>query len=118
MPRLVRVALVSLRDLVATAGPFILVALALLIAAYFVLDPTPPQRVVLATGPEGSAYAEFGKRYAAELARYGIQVELRASMGARENLRLLREAKEQVDCLLYTSPSPRDISGSRMPSSA
>ena len=23
-----------------------------------------------------------------------------------------------VDCLLYTSPSPRDISGSRMPSSA
>ena len=97
MPRLVRVALVSLRDLVATAGPFILVALALLIAAYFVLDPTPPQRVVLATGPEGSAYAEFGKRYAAELARYGIQVELRASMGARENLRLLREAKEQVD---------------------
>ena len=97
MPRLVRVALVSLRDLVATAGPFILIAVALLIAAYFVLDPTPPRRVVLATGPEGSAYAEFGKRYAAELARYGIQVELRASMGARENLRLLREAKEQVD---------------------
>ena len=25
---------------------------------------------------------------------------------------------EQYSCLLYTSPSPRDISGSRMPSSA
>ena len=25
---------------------------------------------------------------------------------------------EDIDCLLYTSPSPRDISGSRMPSSA
>ena len=25
---------------------------------------------------------------------------------------------EYYDCLLYTSPSPRDISGSRMPSSA
>ena len=25
---------------------------------------------------------------------------------------------ELLDCLLYTSPSPRDISGSRMPSSA
>ena len=25
---------------------------------------------------------------------------------------------EYNDCLLYTSPSPRDISGSRMPSSA
>ena len=26
--------------------------------------------------------------------------------------------KDSSDCLLYTSPSPRDISGSRMPSSA
>ena len=25
---------------------------------------------------------------------------------------------EELGCLLYTSPSPRDISGSRMPSSA
>ena len=28
------------------------------------------------------------------------------------------EHPEVVTCLLYTSPSPRDISGSRMPSSA
>jgi TRAP-type uncharacterized transport system substrate-binding protein len=97
VPRLVRVALVSLRDLALTAGPFVLIALALLLAAYFVLDPAPPRRVVLATGAEGSAYAEFGKRYAAELARYGIRVEQRASLGARDNLRLLRDAKEQVD---------------------
>ena len=26
--------------------------------------------------------------------------------------------REDITCLLYTSPSPRDISGSRMPSSA
>ena len=26
--------------------------------------------------------------------------------------------EEMISCLLYTSPSPRDISGSRMPSSA
>jgi TRAP-type uncharacterized transport system substrate-binding protein len=97
VPRLVRVALLSVRDLAATAGPFVLVALALLVAAYFVLDPAPPRRVVLATGPEGSAYAEFGKRYAAELARYGIRVELRATMGARENRRLLRDPQEQAD---------------------
>jgi TRAP-type uncharacterized transport system substrate-binding protein len=97
VPRLVRVALVSIRDLAMTAGPFILIAIALLIAAYFVLDPAPPRRVVLATGPEGTAYAEFGRRYAAELARYGIEVTLRPSMGARENLRLLRDPKEQVD---------------------
>lgn len=97
MPRLVRVALVSLRDLALTAGPFILIALALLTAAYFVLDPTPPRRAVLATGPEGTAYAELGRRYAAELKRNGIEVLLRPSMGARDNLRLLRDPKEEVD---------------------
>ena len=29
-----------------------------------------------------------------------------------------RNGNQSWDCLLYTSPSPRDISGSRMPSSA
>ena len=28
------------------------------------------------------------------------------------------EEEEEEDCLLYTSPSPRDLSTSRMPSSA
>ena len=31
---------------------------------------------------------------------------------------LFRDENDINDCLLYTSPSPRDISGSRMPSSA
>ena len=30
----------------------------------------------------------------------------------------LKEVELLVDCLLYTSPSPRDLSTSRMPSSA
>ncbi len=97
MPRLVRVALVSIRDLVLTAGPFVLIALALLVAAYFVLDPTPPKHVVLATGPEASAYARFGERYAEELKRHGIQVELRATTGSFQNRQLLRDPKERVD---------------------
>ena len=41
----------------------------------------------------------------------------------RETSEKIREAASHGDlkengCLLYTSPSPRDISGSRMPSSA
>ena len=97
MPKLVRETLVSARDLALAWGPFFLLGVLLLAAAYWLLDPTPPKRVVLATGPERSAYAEFGKRYAAELKRYGIAVELRATAGSRDNLRLLRDAKEHVD---------------------
>jgi TRAP transporter TAXI family solute receptor len=97
VPRVVRETLVSARDLALAWGPFVLLGAALLAAAYWFLDPTPPRHVVLATGPERSAYAEFGKRYAEELERYGIAVELKPTLGARENLRLLRDPKEHVD---------------------
>ena len=38
--------------------------------------------------------------------------------GDKECEEKFKEVNEAYDCLLYTSPSPRDISGSRMPSSA
>ena len=37
---------------------------------------------------------------------------------AKNGEEALRLASEQHPCLLYTSPSPRDLSTSRMPSSA
>ena len=92
-----RHALHTLRDLLATAAPFVLVAVALIVAAYLVLDPTPPRKVVLATGVDQGAYAEFGKRYAALLKPYGITVELRSTQGAAENLALLRDEGSGVD---------------------
>jgi len=96
MPRL-RELLVPARDLAASVAPFALLALALLWGAYWILDPAPPARVVLATGPDTSAYAEFGRRYAQELARHGIEVELRATEGAADNLALLRDPASGVD---------------------
>ncbi len=93
----VRHTLLSVRDLLATAGPFVLLALLLLLLAYWLLDPTPPPRVVLATGTERSAYTAFGERYAKILKRHGIRVELRATQGAAENLALLRQPDSGVD---------------------
>ena len=97
MTATLRHTLLSFRDLLATAGPFIVLAVALLAGAYCLLDPTPPKKVVLATGPEQGAYAEFGKRYAEELKKFGITVELRNTHGAAENLRLLVDPKAGVD---------------------
>src|SRR3972149_5648145 len=97
MPRVIRDTLISARGLLVPAGPFIVLAAVLLAGAYFLLKPMPPKRVVLATGSEQGAYAEFGKRYAEELKRYGIEVVLRSTAGARENLRLPRDAKRDVD---------------------
>jgi ABC-type nitrate/sulfonate/bicarbonate transport system substrate-binding protein len=96
MPQAIRYTLVSIRELVISAGPFAFLAVGLLVAAYFWLDPTPPKRVTLATGPAQSAYEEFGKRYRKALAANNIEVVLLASQGSSDNLRLLREGKADV----------------------
>jgi TRAP-type uncharacterized transport system substrate-binding protein len=87
----------QLRLLAMTVAPFALLAIVLLALAYWWLQPTPPKRVVLATGAEQGAYSEFGKRYAAALAKHGIAVELRHTQGAAENLALLRDAHSGID---------------------
>jgi len=97
VPRVLRDTLVTLREVAFAWGPFFVIGVALLALAYWALDPQPPKRVVLATGPELSPYAEFGKRYKAELARYGIEVVLKTTHGSFENRRLLRDAKREVD---------------------
>lgn len=90
-------ALPAWRVMASTALPFVLLALGLLALAYWWLQPTPPKRVVLATGVAQGAYSEFGKRYAERLAAHGIHVELRATQGAAENLALLRDPHSGID---------------------
>lgn len=88
--------LLSVRDMLASAGPVLLLALGLLAAAYWWLDPQPPRTVTLATGSADSVYAEFGQRYAQTLAREGIQVRLLATDGPAGNLQALREGRADV----------------------
>jgi hypothetical protein len=85
--------LLSLRDLLLSFGPFVALTLALLALTYWWLDPNPPHTVVLATGPEQSAYERFGQRYAQALAAHGITVELRATDGSADNVTLLRSGE-------------------------
>lgn len=96
MPRTIRYTLLSLRDLLVSFGPFALLTVALLVLAYWWLDPNPPKHVILATGPEQSAYDEFGKRYAEAMARYGITVDLLRSEGSSANLELLRTGRADL----------------------
>ena len=96
MPQVFRSTLLSLRDLLVSAGPLALLAVGLLAAAYWWLNPTPPRYVVLATGAEQSAYAEFGQRYQKALAAQGIEVRLLPSEGSLANLQLLHEGRADL----------------------
>ncbi len=93
MPQPLRYTLLSLRELIVSAGPLLALAAGLLFLAYAWLDPTPPKQVTLATGPAQSAYDEFGKRYASALKAFGIEVKLIPSEGAAQNLQWLNEGK-------------------------
>jgi TRAP-type uncharacterized transport system substrate-binding protein len=61
------------------------------------LVPSPPSRITIATGPKGSSFDYFGRRYRARFARVGINLELRQTVGALENLQLLEDPKSGVD---------------------
>ena len=47
-----------------------------------------------------------------------MDAEGRTSTNVKKRIRAMQEGWYGKDCLLYTSPSPRDLSTSRMPSSA
>ena len=96
MPQAFRNTLLSLRDLLASAGPLAFLAIGLLVLAYWWLNPTPPKQVTLASGPAQSAYEAFGRRYQAALATQGIEVVLLPSEGSSANLQLLREGKADL----------------------
>ena len=96
MAKTIRYTLLSLRELLTAAGPFVLLTIALLALTYWWLDPTPPKQVTLATGPAQSAYDEFGKRYAKAMASYGIEVQLLPSEGSSQNLEWLAAGKADL----------------------
>jgi ABC-type nitrate/sulfonate/bicarbonate transport system substrate-binding protein len=96
MTRAIRFTLVSVRELIISAGPVAALAIALLVLAYLWLDPTPPRTVRLATGPAQSAYDAFGQRYRKALAVDGIDVVLVPSEGSSHNEQLLRTGQADV----------------------
>jgi len=86
----------SFRDVLVIFGPaLLLTALGFIIALQFV-KPAPPRHIVMATGTDDGAYRRFGLQYQEILARNGIELELRATAGAYENLMLLEEPDGEV----------------------
>ena len=96
LARLQDFSLVSLRDLVVAFGPTVLAVLAALLLAWWWVDPAPPRSLRLAGGQENSAYEQFGKQYAALLARDDITVALQPSLGSQENLQRLLAGEADI----------------------
>src|SRR5439155_12291171 len=86
---------------------------AALYTTYRLVDPLPPRHLVIAAGMAGSGYENIAKRYAKILARHGVELEIRNSAGAVEDLNLLRDPASRVQVALttfgFTRPADLDI---------
>lgn len=96
MSRHLRRLFVSIRAAVLAGGPFVVLAIALLVLADKLLQPAPPRHAVMVTGPERSALDAFGEQYRAALAKQGFVLELRRTGGTSENLEALRKEDGEV----------------------
>lgn len=106
MPKTLRYTLISLKEMLLSGSPIVLLTIALVAFTWWWLNPNPPKRVTLATGPEQSAYDAFGQRYAQALKRYGITVDLVRTEGSSDNLDRLRRG--EVD-LAFVQGGTADI---------
>src|SRR5262245_13238820 len=70
-------------------------ALVSLALVYFF--PAPPSTITLATAFKGASFDYFGRRYKDRLAHDHINLELRETAGAVENLELLRDPHSGVE---------------------
>lgn len=90
-------ALLSRRGrMIVAAFAFVIIFLSVWASAYF-LKPSPPRRIVMATGLADGLYHQHALRYKQILGRVGINVEERLTSGAEENLKLLRDPHSEVD---------------------
>jgi uncharacterized protein len=82
--------------------PSAAIVLAVLYVTYRLVDPLPPRHLAIAAGMVGSGYDNFARQYAGILARHGIELEIRNSAGAVEDLDLLRDPASGVQAALTT----------------
>lgn len=88
--------LLSLRDLMATAWPIVLVVALGFVVAYQFVEPAPPKKLTISTGADSGAYYAFARKYAAMLAKSGVELEVRTSAGSIENLERLKKGEVEV----------------------
>ncbi len=91
-----RAKIVSLRDLLATAWPIVLITAIGFAVAYQFVKPAPPSRMTISTGGEAGAYYAYAKRYAELLAQNGITLEVLTSDGSQQNLERLKKGEADI----------------------
>ena len=71
--------------------------LIVLFGVLWILVPLPPKAIEMATGFPTGLYFQFGERVKAEVAKEGVDLEVRSTGGTIDNLALLNDPKSGVE---------------------
>ncbi len=91
-----RAKFVSIRDLLATAWPIVLITAIGFAVAYQFVEPAPPRHMTISTGSETGAYYAYAKRYAEHLVLNGITLEIKTSAGSVQNLERVQKGEADI----------------------
>jgi len=86
-----------LKALAALVG---IVSIGSLAVTYFI--PTPPSKIVMATAFKGASFEYYGRQYQEIFSRSHVDLELRETAGAVENLKLLQDPNSDVQIAFVT----------------
>lgn len=87
---------ISIRDVLATAWPIVLITALGFVVAYQFVKPAPPREMTISTGGETGAYYAYAKRYAELLAANGITLKIETSSGSQQNLERLKKGETDI----------------------
>lgn len=82
------------------------------------VQPAPPRHIVMTVGPEGGGYEGFAAQFKEILARDDIELELRPTNGAQQDLKLLNDPKSDVSIAVIQGGVAQDSDGENLMSLA
>jgi hypothetical protein len=100
---------ISWRDLAPTATPFLVALVVVALVTFHFLQPAPPNRLTIGSGPVGSSFQRSAERYRKILARNGVTLQLVPSEGSQQNLQRLLDDKAPVDVALVQGGLGADV---------
>ena len=94
---LARFARISVRDLLVTVAPLILITVIVIGVAYWFVRPAPPNTITITSGPNGSIFQLNAEKYRKILARNGVKLQILPSEGSLDNIKRLANPAYHVD---------------------
>ena len=88
------------RDITVVTIPIVLLIIAVGWATVKLIQPAPPNTLVILGGPEGSSFQSTAEKYKKIISAHGIRVRVITTDGSDENLQLLMDKKKAADVAL------------------